>query len=199
MPGIADVVIKKGRLFSGADADLEVPTQELYDLLKAAGRLSQRGIDAGALEESDREHVEVVTLGEELREDDEKERKPWWPGIRLKEEIVRAGYLEAINISLKSQIPLPIVSYWVSGPETFEVVIAQSDHQITVFFITPKHDTRRVPRTQTATARTERLWVVAPKQRIDAIKASFPEGYGMNDLDKPTEVDEIRCLQLKGY
>lgn len=191
MPGIADVVIKKGRLFSAADASLVEPTKELFDLLKAAGSLSDRGIEIGALRESDRPHVDGDTLG---NADDS-----WWKDIEHKEEIVKAGYLEAIRISLDLQIPLPIVSYWVSGPDAFQVVIAQSDHQITLFFITPKHNSRRVPEARSGTASKERLWVVADKAQIDAIKNSFPAGYGMEELDKPTEVAGVRRLQLKGY
>lgn len=190
MPGIANVVIKKGKIFRAADANLSKPTGAIRDALDVAAKLSDNGIKTNVMKESDRDHVENEAFG--------AGPDAWWNTIANKEKIVKQGYLEAMRISLSEAVPLPIVTYWVSGPSHFEMVIAKSKYQVTLFFVTPPHTSKGVPN-DPANAVVEDLWVVAEKARIDEIKASFPPGYDLDALDLPAGNSGLRCLQLKGY
>jgi hypothetical protein len=190
MPGIANVVVKKGKIFRAADDNLAQPTQDLFNQLNAASSLSDNGIATQVIKETDREHVEKEAFG--------TDPDSWWSTIPQKQEIVKQGYLEAMKISLAQAEPLPIVTYWISGPQHFEMVIAKSKYQVTLFFVTPPHTSKGVPR-DPASAVVEDLWVIAEKARIDEIKASFPPGYNLDQLDTAVGTTGLRRLQLKGY
>lgn len=63
-------------------------------------------------------------------------RDKWWPTIPNKETIIREGFIKAVELAILAS-GIPVVSYWVVGVSTFEVMVAKSEVQVTVFLLTP--------------------------------------------------------------
>jgi hypothetical protein len=59
----------------------------------------------------------------------------WWPDHQPIEPIVRQGLIKSIELAMERH--LPIDSYWVSGSEQFQVIVACSPHQVTRLILTP--------------------------------------------------------------
>jgi len=81
----------------------------------------------------------------------------WWPGKRV-EEVLRAGYREAIQRAKNAR--KPIESLWVCARENrFQVYICEGPRQITVIVFTPEP---KEPGHQPAASLTEDepIWVV---------------------------------------
>lgn len=184
MPG-SKMQIVKGKILTRADNDLNAPTQAHLDGLKAAASLSQHGVNRGVLLAGDKAHVDEEWLGND-----------WWPTIPDKEAIIREGYIKALELALDGAVR-PVVSYWVVGVPTFEVMVAQSAQQITVFLMTPTHPPATLPPPEQAIV--DGLFVVASTARVEEIRDSFPAGYEMNSLIKDSFTAGIKRLQSKGY
>ncbi|HZR83416.1 MAG TPA: hypothetical protein VFD92_20140 [Candidatus Binatia bacterium] len=181
-------LITKGRIITNADLNLRHPTHALYEGLRAIPRMSDRAAlpEFGVLRESDKPHV-----------DDEFFGKKWWPEIQHKEDIVREGYLKAMKLSLAHAIQKPIVSYWITGLPKFEVMVAESDHQITVFLLTPLPPEPQLPPAEKTY--DENLWLIAAEERIAELRDAHPAAYEMAKLEEPTTTVGIRCLRAKGF
>ncbi len=99
----------------------------------------------------------------------------------LKNDIMRAAIIQALRIALYSEVdedgeglvprsePLPIVSYWISGVQTFEAYVDRSETEVHIFLATPDPapDGGRLPAEQ---AFNEQMWVCAAPGRVQAIR-----------------------------
>ena len=181
-------LITKGRIITNSDLNLRHPTHALYEGLRAAPRMSDRAALAEfqVIRESDKDHVDNDFFG-----------KRWFPDVPDKEDIVREGYLKAIKLSLAHAIQKPVVSYWITGLPKFEVMVAESEHQITVFLLTPQPPIGKLPPAEKTY--DESLWLIAPTERIAEIRDAHPAEYQMAKLQEPTTTPGIGCLQAKGY
>ena len=179
-------LITKGRILTNADKNLRHPTHGLYEGLRSALKMSDNAKVTDVIVESDRSHVEDEFFG-----------KKWWPEIPHKEDIVREGYLKAMKLSLAHVTQKSVVTYWIAGVPKFEVMVAESDHQITLFLLTPKPPEGQLPAAEHSYP--ENLWVVATEDRIAEIRDSYPAEYGMGALEESTTTRGIKCLQAKGY
>lgn len=185
MPG-AKTTVGKGRIVNDADSILGAPTEELLDGLKNAVRLSDRALAVGVISPGDKPHVDTDWFG-----------ASWWPDYPAKEEIVKDAYIKAMELSLANAEPKPVVSYWLYGLERFEAMVAESDHQVTLFIITPSHPPVTLP--PPTEALLEKLWIIAKEDRIAEIRDSYPPGYNMDQLIEPGFPTGIKRLRVKGY
>ena len=95
----------------------------------------------------------------------------WWPGVANKAEIIAAGYAFALNAAAGKK---PIESFWIPNHTDFEIVVAESDQQVTLFLMTPQPmAATSVP---AGAGMQENLWLIATDTRVAAIKAMFPPG-----------------------
>jgi hypothetical protein len=93
----------------------------------------------------------------------------WWPGLVHVEDVLRAGYAEAIRRA--RTLELPIESLWICADEKvekgeqppFHVYIVEGPRQVTVIVYTPK------PKEHTTDELTEGepIWVVKAKDIYD--------------------------------
>src|SRR5215472_17602964 len=132
----AVTIVAKGRIVAAADRHLRVPTQAVLEGLKTDMRLSDRGRDPD---------VAVLTSDDKPHTDNDWFGSTWWDKHQDKETIVKQAYIKAVELSLAHKTPKPIVTYWISGPDTFEASIGESDQQITVFLVTPPHPPAKLP------------------------------------------------------
>jgi len=186
----ARTAIAKGRIFQLVDSRLNSLKEEYLTQLEKGVPLTDIGTSSGIVySDSVAQHVKQDVFG------------AWWPNVPLKEELIRSAYMHAMRIALaplKHQPPdppKPIVTYWVVGLKDFELMVAESEKQVTVFLITPKHP--EVPLPPPPADVTENLWLVAPAARVEEVKALFPQEW---KLEAPQDlVTGVRALRLKGY
>ena len=99
----------------------------------------------------------------------------YWPNITKKQEILRAGYIRAVeevieHLKNKPDQPMPIVSYWICSGSHFQSLVCKSDQQITVILLTPSVShylgqylpPNRIP---------EDMWLVGQEREIDQARA----------------------------
>jgi len=177
------------------DQRLRDPKPEYLEELEEGQSLFGIGLDSGIVTDEQEAHV----LGEVFGGSDSP--RAFWPKLELKQEIVRAGYIQALRIALA---PLrrtppdrskPIVSYWVVGPEDFEIMVAESAQEVTVFLLTPRFAPPAPPRPPGDIQ--EDLWVIAPEARIAEIRARFPPAYNLEDPKKLGA--GVQSQRVKGY
>ena len=180
-------VVQKGRFLALIDQNLSPPRQETLDALESGRSLLEIGQDTGILDEGDRRHVEGEVLG-----DDEL---AWFRDFSAKEDIVRAGYAEAIRKALAAKDgPLPIVSYWVGGPKTFEMNVLATPREIIVLMTTPSPPP--FPSAPASAATEDGITVVAAESRIDEIAGSYDASWGVSKED--TSVSAVKKVDVKG-
>jgi hypothetical protein len=189
MPG-APTVVSKGRLIQAIDARLSSPRREYLEELEKGLPLLDIGTGAGIVNTPQLEqHVKAEAFGS------------WWQAFPLRAEIVRCGYIHALRVALaptKRQPPdppKPIVTYWVTGLKEFELMVAESKQQVTVFWLTPDPPPRPLPPPPDDVL--EDLWVIAPEPRISEIRSYFPENYHIGDAQ--SLLGEIKAQRVKGY
>jgi hypothetical protein len=60
----------------------------------------------------------------------------WWPNIQPIDPILIAGLVDAITVARAAQVPMHFV--WIAGAiQDFRVAYSTSQHQVTVYFLTP--------------------------------------------------------------
>ena len=202
MPGSLTLVTK-GKLFNRIDAALARPTQAMRDALAAV---------------SDPADIFSVGLERDVVDDDQPSRDHllrdlplFWPDAANTLEILRAGYLHALDVSLSHPTPKPIVSFWIRGfdlaaeyaddqtSHEFIVSDREGGKEVQLFWISPN---LAIPDPPPAPERSflERIWSVSSEARLNEIRDSkFPAGYVKAT---PTDVDgttDVKFLQLTGY
>jgi len=184
--------VSKGRFFKAVDARLRRPTQAMLDQLTDGASLFSIAKSTGVARDEDQPHIENQVFGNE-----------WWPNLPNKEQTVRAGYIEAISLSLDHAVntqgpPLPVESLWFSGSQFFETYVMLSDTKVTMLLATPQHPPVAPP--LPANAFLEDIWLVAPPDRCADLKAAYGAEY-------PSDVEEsaagpasgMKRLRLWGY
>lgn len=78
----------------------------------------------------------------------------WFPGHAEVDSVLREGFIKAAEIALAHD--LPVDSYWVAGGDQVQVVITQSDEQVTMLLLTPPPEK---PRYEGPLPVEERIWV----------------------------------------
>src|SRR5262249_17937572 len=130
--------VSKGRLIRAIDQRLRVPKQEYLDELQSGQPLLSIGLDSGIVADAQQDHVRVEAFG------GPDSPRAFWPKLQFKEQIGRAGYSQDLQIAvapLRRNPPDPpksIVSYWMVGGENFEIMVADSVQEVTVFWVTPR-------------------------------------------------------------
>jgi hypothetical protein len=136
MPSMPGYFVGKGYQFSMLDRQFGGSEDEYMAAYEAAlaridqplGELAEKHSDRASglraeLKGGDASHFRKHWLGD------------WWRGKRV-EEVLRAGYREAITRAQKGR--KPIESLWICANENrFQVYICEGDRQITVLVFTP--------------------------------------------------------------
>jgi hypothetical protein len=183
--------VSKGRLIQAIDARLKSPRREYLDELeKGSAELVEIGLDTRIVNTPKvEEHVRTEIFGS------------WWPDVALKPEIIRSAYIQAMRVALAPldrrppDPPKPIVTYWVKGMKNFELMVAESEQQVTVFLLTPDHPAHLPPPAPADVQ--ENLWVIAPDARIAELRATFPKDY---NLEPPETLGRgVQAQRVRGY
>jgi hypothetical protein len=123
------------------------------------------------------------------------------------DQIVRAGYIRAIELSLGRDpqlAPKPIVTYWVlngreeTDPDAFELFVAETPNEIHVLLLTPQPAYLPAP-PPASSERVEDLWIVSTAQHVKEIAEHvYPRGYTREfaPIDGTSGVD---CLRVVGF
>jgi hypothetical protein len=183
-------VIVRGRLMKKIDDNLTQPDKASLDELTAGTSMVDLGLAKGILTtQGDVDHVNDEVFG------DNQDPDAWWPDEPEKQEVVRGGFIQAITGSRGHQPPVPIHSYWISGVNTFEVIVADRITHVDLFLLTP--NPRVVPQPANVGLK-EDLWMVATKDRCDEIYNGIPNNY---PKEKPEDVPGVTAqrLRLCGY
>ena len=134
--------------------------------------------------------------------------KDFFPNVpaHSAEEIVRGGYIRALELALAlgpPAPPKPIVGYWIianhkdAEGDVFEVFVAETTREVHVLMLTPKPSADFKPPGANH-ARTEKMWVVSTEKRIKSIEETYPSGYARNHVKTPG-ANGVDCLQVVGY
>jgi hypothetical protein len=181
--------IGKGGTLRSIDDRLMKPTQRhLHELLEHPTLMDVAKL-SGIFDESGRHHVEAEGLGGRGVEG------AFWPEYERKEAIVRAGFIKALRRALTSEPPKPIVSYWISGVPTFEVVVAESRQQVTLFFLSPIWKGGPPPPARL----DEDIWVIGSNDRIEDLQAQYPEGSNLEPAESVKVADGVKVQRLRGW
>ena len=89
----------------------------------------------------------------------------FWPHNDNKEEVLRHGLAEAIELKIKHDLPIAII--WVCAGHHFQVGIHRGAAQITVLFLTPSTPLG-IGQTYSL-SEPEDLWMVGPERDINEI------------------------------
>jgi hypothetical protein len=150
------------------DQNLRTPRKQHLDDLREKGLVAIAKA-AGAFENEEEErHAREDALG-----------AGWWPEHPAKEEILRAAYIRAIEISIASGSPKPISTLWVRGLNRFEAAVVEYKERIIVHWLTPDPPVALPPPFDEVNARMEEgIWAVGLEERVDGYIASFEQqGY----------------------
>jgi hypothetical protein len=120
------------------------------------------------------------------------------------DDIVRGGYIQAIQLALGTSPPKPIVSYWIitgrqdTDLDGFEVFVAESDREVHVLILTPMPAFNPVP---PLNGRQEDMFIVATTQRIQDIDQNvWPKGAGYPRTPSPLPgTVGVGCLRVLSY
>lgn len=88
----------------------------------------------------------------------------YWPHNGAKAEIVRNGYIKALELAKTTQLPVAIL--WVCAGNCFQVAIARTPSQITLLMLTPDVP-NAVP--QPATTEIDDAWIIGTEHDIDMV------------------------------
>lgn len=154
--------LAKGHTFRALDRIIATGDVAAFRKDLASGKkLGELAVKHRVIAKKERAHVDKDAFG------GFRTLKAWWPGYAKKQEIVREGYALAYEKAHEGKRALPIVTYWVTGANRFEIAVARSDHQVTVFLATPKPP----PPTKASEQIEEDIWFVATSERIKEIAA----------------------------
>ncbi|MBW2269498.1 MAG: hypothetical protein JRH16_13065 [Deltaproteobacteria bacterium] len=181
--------IGKGTTLRKIDDRLQNPSQQQLRELLDHPALMDIALLTGMFGESGRYHVENEGLGGPGVEG------AHWPEYERKEAIVRAGFIKALRRSLATEPPKPIVSYWVSGLPTFEIVVTESRQQVTLLFLSPPWKEGAPP----PASLDEDVWVIGSDDRIEALQAQFPKGSNLEQAERPEAADGVKIQRLRGW
>ena len=128
-------------------------------------------------------------------------------GGHREDQIVRAGYIRAIELALGQNpelAPKPIVTYWIitgrkqEDPDAFELFVAETPSEVHVLILTPRP--AHVPAPPPASSeRVEDMWVVSTSHHVKEIAEHvYPQGYTREfaPIDGASGVD---CLRVVGF
>jgi hypothetical protein len=165
MPSMPGYFVGKGYQFGMLDREFGGSEQDFMAAYDAAlGRIDQPLGDLAA-EHADRRSG----LRAELKKGDEGHFRKhwlgdWWRGKRV-EEVLRAGYREAIRRAQEAK--KPIESLWICANEDrFQVYICEGPRQITVLVFTPPPKEGEHEPVDTLTE-DEPIWVVKEHDNDD--------------------------------
>ncbi len=182
--------LSKGSIFRKLDKYMSNPQQNFVDELRipANFNLDKLGESRGLLEgQAQRDHTSKEWFGSE------DQAAAWWPKNAQKQDIIRQGYIKATELAVASEPSKPVVTYWVNGLENFEVMVAESDAQVTVFLMTPAPP--EMAKSNTLPHVDERLWLISTDERLAAIQ----EDYIAEERPKAVETDSdgVFCMQMR--
>lgn len=160
------------------------------------------------------QHVDVlVRQGIFTADEADHVRKHWygrdensyWPNVRHKEEILRVGYIHAVELVQQGisdgQQSLPIVSYWICAGHHYQAIVCRSAQQITVILLTPyvsHYQGQYLPPNRIP----EDMWLVGNENDIDQARApALDNWFGRGDLCGPkvaTQWDHVFMTQIFG-
>lgn len=128
---------------------------------------------------------------------------------QLKNDVMRASIIQALRLSLYRTFkddgigidprpePLPIVSYWITGAETFEAYVDLTAAEVHIFLVTPDPAPTLTPPNEDA-AFDELMWICAAPDRVREMRERAPQ-YGYRDpVSMPPQLTAL-CQQVKGY
>lgn len=129
----------------------------------------------------------------------------YWPNVPHKEQILRAGYVRAVELVKQSiadgQPSLPIVSYWICSGNHFQSIVCKSDHQITVILLTP-YVSHYLGQYLPPNVIPEDMWLVANEAEIDQARAPALDNWFERGDDcgpkVPTQWDGVYTTQIFG-
>jgi hypothetical protein len=127
----------------------------------------------------------------------------------LKNDVMRAAIIQAMRVALYSELdkdgtglvprqqPLPIVSYWISGVQTFEAYVDRSDNEVHMFLVTP--DPAPIQRRLSADdVSEEEMWVCAAPGRVQAIRERAAECDFRDPVNMPRGLT-AECQQVLSF
>lgn len=133
---------------------------------------------------------------------------PQFPA-ELKNDIMRAAMIQAMRVSLYRSFhedgtgdlqrdrPLPIVSYWITGAQTFEAYVDRSATEVHIFLVTPDPAPALEPPTEDH-ASDEPMWVCAAEGEVQAIRERAPQYAYRDPVSMPAGLRAV-CQQVKSY
>ncbi len=178
--------LSKGNIFRKIDRYMSNPQQHFIDDLKKTGQLHELGEQRGILEGQEQlDHTSRELFG------GADDRVAWFPDAPHKHEIIQQGYVKATELALQSDPPKPVVTYWVNGLSNFEVMVGQSDAQVTVFLLTPEPPPAKL---NTRPHVDDDLWLISSDARLAAIQ----EEYIPEERPKAEAVaDGVSCMRIR--
>jgi hypothetical protein len=193
MPGALSF-ISKGDMLSRVDEAYKAPTHEMLEQLKDPKRpLSDTAVGLKILiGNGDLKHAAEFL---------ENADGAWWEDVKEKESIVRCGYVKALENALQYWPPKPVVSYWVTGVEAFEVVVSETPQEVQVFLLTPTHPPIDRPRGVRLRPVTEQLWVISTEDKLDdrIRKPIRAAGLTPDPAEEFQGFKKVRAQRLVGY
>ena len=96
----------------------------------------------------------------------------WWPAKRPKGDILREGYIKALEVAIAAN--LPTSSYWVCTGEAFEVIVMKCEYQITILVATPEVPASVVPPQAQA---MQDIWVVCAADTAEELMLPYDENW----------------------
>lgn len=178
--------LSKGNIFRRIDKYMSNPRQHFIDDLKNASEIASLGESRGILEGADQmAHASREALG------DEGDPVAWFPKEPHKTEIIIQGYVKATELALQSDPAKPVVTYWVNGLRHFEIMVAESEKQVTVFLLTPEPPPAKL---NTRPHVDDDLWLISSDERLAAIQ----EDYIPEERPKAEPVaDGVSCMRIR--
>lgn len=128
---------------------------------------------------------------------------------QMKNDIMRISIIQGLRLALfktfnddgsvgeAREKPLPIVTYWICGAETFEAYVDLSVAEVHIFLVTPDPAPALAPPPEDD-AYDELMWLCAAPERVQEIRSRAP-GYSYRDPVKMPSGLKSLCQQVKGY
>lgn len=178
--------LSKGNIFRKIDKYMSNPQQHFISDLTGTNKLDELGESRGILEGKDQlAHTSRELLG------NEGDPVAWFPDAPHKTEIIQQGYVKAMQLALAHEQPKPVVTYWVNGLKNFEVMVGESDAQVTVFLLTPEPPPAKL---NTRPHVDDDLWLISDDKRLAAIQ----EEYIPEERPKAETVAEgVSCMRIR--
>lgn len=128
---------------------------------------------------------------------------------QLKNDVMRISIIQALRLALYKTFhddgagnvardkPLPIVTYWICGAETYEAYVDLSVAEVHIFIVTPNPAPALAPPHEDE-ASEELMWLCAAPERVQEIRNRAP-GYSYRDpVVMPSGLKSL-CQQVKSY